>query len=93
MAAAAIRSQWVVVSLAALLLTLALAFLLLRLLTPFDNGRLQPGSGALSTQGVIVTPLVNGPHGFEAGDSGYGRGGPEPAGAHERGPACATGLA
>ena len=61
-------SQWAVIALAVLLLTLALLFLLLRLLTPFDNGRLQPGSAAVSAQGVFVTPLQEGLVGFVAGD-------------------------
>jgi two-component system, NarL family, sensor kinase len=46
----------------------AVAFLGLHLATPFDNGRLQPGSDNIAAEGVIVTPVEAGPAGFEAGD-------------------------
>lgn len=46
----------------------AVAFLGQRLTTPFDNGRLQPGSDNITAEGVIVTPVEAGPAGFEASD-------------------------
>jgi two-component system, NarL family, sensor kinase len=46
----------------------AVAYLGLHLTTPFDNGRLQPGSDNITAEGVIVTPVEAGPDGFEAGD-------------------------
>lgn len=66
--AAHARRPLAVVFLAGLLIAPALAFLLLRLLTPFDNGRLQPGTDAIPPDGVIVTPLQGGPAGLAAGD-------------------------
>lgn len=55
-------------ALAALLIAPAVAFLLLHLFTPFDNGRLLPGSDAVTAHGIVVTPLQSGPPGFRAGD-------------------------
>ena len=54
--------------LVALLIGLAAAFLWLHLVKPFDNGRLLPGTSAIVTEGVIVTPLVEQPGGLQAGD-------------------------
>lgn len=62
-----ISSKWVVLPLSAALLTLAGAFLWLRIATPTDGARLQPGANAWRADGVVVTPLVEG-GGLRAGD-------------------------
>lgn len=62
------RPQLSLIMLAGLLVGLALAYLWLHLVTPFDNGRLQPGTNAISAAGLVVTPLHDGPAGFQAGD-------------------------
>ena len=51
------------------LLGIALAYVWLHQVTPFDNGRLQPGNeNAVTAKGLIITPLRGGPEGFAAGD-------------------------
>jgi two-component system, NarL family, sensor kinase len=61
-------THFFILILAGLLWLPAVAFVGLHLATPFDNGRLQPGSDNITAEGVIVTPLEDGPAGFEAGD-------------------------
>lgn len=57
-----------ILALVGLLWAPAVTYLWLHLVTPFDNGRLQPGSNNVTAEGIIVTPLEAGPAGFEAGD-------------------------
>jgi signal transduction histidine kinase len=56
------------IALATFLISLALAFVGQHLAMPFANGRLQPGANAMTPEGVVVTPLRDGPPGLEAGD-------------------------
>ena len=58
----------VVPLLAGLLVSLALLYLWLHMTTPFDNGRLEPGSDAVTAEGIIVSPVPGGPAGLLAGD-------------------------
>lgn len=51
-----------------LLVVLPVAYVGLHLATPFDNGRLLPGSDAITAEGLIITPLSSGSPGFNAGD-------------------------
>jgi len=51
-----------------ILLSLAGAFLWLHLATPSDGARLQPGESVWLVDGVVVTPLVDQPHGLQKGD-------------------------
>jgi signal transduction histidine kinase len=62
------RSQLPLIIFVFVLIGLSAAFVGLHLATPFDNGRLQPGSNAITADGLIVTPLEGGPEGFLAGD-------------------------
>ena len=50
------------------LVGLPLAYLGLHLVTPFTNGRLEPGTQAITARGVMVTPLDSDPVGLQAGD-------------------------
>jgi hypothetical protein len=51
------RAHLPLILLASLLILLALAYPWLHLVTPFDNGRLQPGANSITAEGVIVTPM------------------------------------
>ena len=63
-----IGSHWPLVSLAALLILLALAYLWLQITTPSDGSHLQPGTLAITARGLMITPLDPGQAGLEAGD-------------------------
>ena len=56
------------VLLTSLLIGLAGAYLWLHLVMPFDNGRLQPGTNAITAEGVIVTPVRAQSGSLQAGD-------------------------
>jgi signal transduction histidine kinase len=62
------NTQWIVLLPAGLLILLALSFLWLRLTTPFDGARLQPGQEAVTSHGLIVTPVEDRPAALQAGD-------------------------
>lgn len=62
------RGHLPLILLASLLIVLALSYLWLHLVTPFDNGRLRPGSNSITAAGVVVAPLDTGPVGLQAGD-------------------------
>ncbi|MDT8304848.1 MAG: histidine kinase [Anaerolineae bacterium] len=62
------RQQWPRLGLAVVMIALALGFVTQHLGMPFANGRLQPGTDAIRSEGVVVTPLHAGPPGFQAGD-------------------------
>ncbi|MEJ2707311.1 MAG: histidine kinase [Anaerolineales bacterium] len=62
------RAHLPLILISALLILLGMAYLLLHLVTPFDNGWLQPGVPSVTSQGLIVTPLEEGPRGFQPGD-------------------------
>jgi two-component system NarL family sensor kinase len=62
------RPHLPLILIAGLLILLGLAYLLLHLTTPFYNGWLQPGGSSVTAQGLLVTPLENGPPGFQPGD-------------------------
>lgn len=62
------RAHLPLILISGLLILLGLAYLLLHLVTPFDNGWLQPGVSSVTAQGLIVTPLEEGPRGFKPGD-------------------------
>ncbi|MFO7663910.1 MAG: hypothetical protein R6X18_15140, partial [Chloroflexota bacterium] len=57
-----------VIVIVAILIGLFLSFVLLRVLTPSDGVRLQPGTNPWQPDGLIVTPLIEYPAGLRAGD-------------------------
>jgi len=62
------RAHLPLIALSVFLVALPLAFLWVHVTTPFSNGRLQPGTNAMTETGVVVTPLEAGPPGLEDGD-------------------------
>ncbi|HEY7348627.1 MAG TPA: histidine kinase [Ktedonobacterales bacterium] len=62
------RTRFAVASLALGSVLLGVAFLLLHLLTPFDDARLAPGLPDWRPDGVVVTPLQESPAGLRPGD-------------------------
>ena len=62
------KSSWVVLGVSVFFLALFVAFLLIHLVTPSDGARLQPGTRAWTSEGVIVTPLREQAEALRAGD-------------------------
>jgi len=63
------RAHLPLILISGLLILLGLAYLLLHLVTPFDNAWLQPGASSVTAQGLIVMPFDGGPQGFQPGDT------------------------
>lgn len=61
-------ARWSILVLSGVLLLPALAFLWLRLVTPFDNGLLQPAANTITAKGLVVSPVDAPPAGLETGD-------------------------
>lgn len=63
------RTALVVLFIAILLLTLGVAFVVLRFVTPYDSARLQPGARAVwQSNGVVISPLDEQPNGLRKDD-------------------------
>lgn len=61
-------TRWSILVLSGVLLLPALAFLWLRLVTPFDNGLLQPAANPITAKGLVVSPVDAPPAGLKADD-------------------------
>ena len=62
------RTRFAVVTVALAAVLLGVAYLLLQLISPFDDARLEPGQSVWRTGGVVVTPLQDLPGGLRQGD-------------------------
>src|SRR6266851_4804259 len=62
------RTRFAVVTVALAAVLLGVAYLLLQLISPFDDARLEPGQSVWRPGGVVVTPLQDVPGGLRQGD-------------------------
>lgn len=62
------RARLLAIAISSFAVSLAVAFIVLRLTTPSDGARLDPGRDVWRTNGVVITPLEPSPGGLRAGD-------------------------